>query len=70
MNKYTKIIVVVISLVILNLAFNKFYKRFDLTSDKRYTLSEATINILNDRKVDPSLSCNLLFANMYIVKIQ
>ena len=48
MNKYTKIIVVAIGLVILNLALNKFYKRFDLTSDKRYTLSEATTNILDD----------------------
>ena len=48
MNKYTKIIVVVIGLVILNLALNKLYKRFDLTSDKRYTLSEATTTILDD----------------------
>ena len=34
----------VIAMVLLNLFGNYFYKRFDLTQDKRYTLSEAAKN--------------------------
>ena len=48
MNKYTKIAVIIIGLIIINLASNNLYKRFDLTSDTRYTLSEATNTILAD----------------------
>lgn len=33
-------------LVAINLFGNYFFKRFDLTKDKRYTLSESTLNIL------------------------
>jgi len=48
MNKYAKIAGLVIAIVILNIVLNSFYKRFDLTSDSRYTLSEATNNILDN----------------------
>lgn len=55
MTNYTKnnikqlalIIVVLIVIIILS---SQFFKRFDLTSDKRYTLSETTLNILQNVK--------------------
>lgn len=40
-------------LIVLNLVSHYFFKRFDLTQDKRYTLSETTLNIIN--KVDSPL---------------
>ena len=39
---------IIVGLVILNLVSNAFYKRFDLTGDKRYTLSEASRTILSN----------------------
>lgn len=49
MNKNAKhIIIIVIALIALNFISNTIYKRFDLTKDNRYTLSEATTNIIND----------------------
>ncbi len=45
-NKSAKILLVIIGLVLLNILANSFYKRFDLTQDKRYTLSVETINIV------------------------
>jgi gliding-associated putative ABC transporter substrate-binding component GldG len=50
MKKYNQIPIIVIGLVILNLISSSFYKRFDLTSDTRYTLSEVTNTILD--KID------------------
>jgi len=47
-SKYSKIIYVFIGLIILNFLVSKFYKRFDLTEDKRYTLSETTVNIVEN----------------------
>ena len=35
-------------LLALNFVGNYFFKRFDLTQDKRYTLSETTLNIIKD----------------------
>lgn len=37
-------------LVVLNFAGNFFFKRFDLTSDQRYTLSQTSLNIIKDVK--------------------
>ena len=34
-------------LILLNVLTQGYYKRFDLTSDKRYTLSEATLDLVN-----------------------
>ncbi len=48
MKKYKKISMIIVGLVILNLVSNGFYKRFDLTVDKRYTLSEASRTILDN----------------------
>ncbi len=35
-------------LLLLNLVGNFYFKRFDLTQDKRYTLSESTINLIKN----------------------
>jgi len=45
-NRYSKIVVLFISLVFVNFIGSKAYKRFDLTQDNRYTLSEATTKIV------------------------
>lgn len=37
-------------LVVLNFAGNFFFKRFDLTADSRYTLSETSLNIIKEAK--------------------
>lgn len=37
-------------LVVLNFAGNFFFKRFDLTADKRYTLSKTSLNIIEEAK--------------------
>ena len=37
-------------LVVLNFAGNFFFKRFDLTADKRYTLSQTSLNIIKEAK--------------------
>ncbi|WP_298778534.1 gliding motility-associated ABC transporter substrate-binding protein GldG [uncultured Polaribacter sp.] len=49
MNKNIKNIVFIsIGLFVLNLINQSFYKRFDLTADKRYTLSKITNSIINN----------------------
>ena len=45
-NKYSKIIVFLIGIILVNYIGSKVYKRFDLTEDKRYTLSKTTENII------------------------
>lgn len=52
-NKNLKQLVVIIILVIaVNVAGNYIYKRFDLTQDKRYTLSDTTLNAI-DKVTEP-----------------
>ena len=54
MNKNLKnIAFLIISLIVLNFINQSFYKRFDLTADKRYTLSETTNSII--RKINEPL---------------
>lgn len=54
MNKKLKnIAFLIVGLLVLNFINHFFYKRFDLTQDKRYTLSETTNTILS--KVDKRL---------------
>ena len=49
MNKNLKhILILVIALIAINFISSNFYKRFDLTSDKRYTLSESAIHVIKD----------------------
>lgn len=42
------ILAVIIGLIIVNLVASKIYQRFDLTKDKRYTLSEASKSVISD----------------------
>ena len=47
MNKTVKhITILVLALIVINFISSKVYKRFDLTSNKRYTLSKSTITII------------------------
>ena len=39
--------IVFLAIIVINLISNFFFKRFDLTQDKRYTLSETTLGIIN-----------------------
>ena len=49
-NNFKKIAFTLGLIVILNLASHFLYKRFDLTADKRYTLSQTSLNIVADVK--------------------
>ncbi|WP_248723212.1 gliding motility-associated ABC transporter substrate-binding protein GldG [Seonamhaeicola sp. ML3] len=46
--KIKHIALVLISAIAINILGNKVYSRFDLTEDKRYTLSESAVNIIKD----------------------
>ncbi len=46
--KYSKIIYLFIGLILLNYLASNFYKRFDLTEDKRYTIAETTKTIVEN----------------------
>ncbi len=43
---FTTIIVLLLGLLVLNIFTQSIYQRFDLTSDKRYTLSEAAVQTI------------------------
>lgn len=45
---YLNVLILLVVLFVLNFASNSFFKRFDLTQDKRYTLSEASLDILKN----------------------
>ncbi|MFK5958688.1 MAG: gliding motility-associated ABC transporter substrate-binding protein GldG [Lutibacter sp.] len=47
-NKYSKIVFILIGIFLINYISSKVYKRFDLTEDNRYTLSNSTISIINN----------------------
>jgi len=47
-NNSSKILILIIAVIVINFLATKAYKRFDLTKDKRYTLSETTHNILEN----------------------
>ena len=49
-NNIKKIALTIGFILILNLASHFLYKRFDLTADKRYTLSQTSLNIVADVK--------------------
>jgi len=44
---------ILVAIIALNIAGNFFFKRFDLTQDKRYTLSQSTLDMI--KKVDQPL---------------
>ena len=43
-----KIIALLLILIIVNVIGNRIYKRFDLTQDQRYTISESALNTVKD----------------------
>jgi gliding-associated putative ABC transporter substrate-binding component GldG len=47
-NSRKQLLITIIVLLALNFAGNYFFKRFDLTQDKRYTLSETTLTIISN----------------------
>ncbi|WP_333600251.1 gliding motility-associated ABC transporter substrate-binding protein GldG [Flavobacterium sp.] len=49
-NNFKKILTTVFIIVVLNLAGHFVFKRFDLTADKRYTLSQTSLNIVSEVK--------------------
>ena len=49
MNKTVKhIVILIIAIIAINLLSSKLFKRFDLTADKRYTLSASATEIIKD----------------------
>ena len=60
MSKNTKhIIYLIVGFIILNIVNQSFYKRFDLTSDNRYTLSKTTNTIISNLD-------KMLFVTVYL----
>ena len=49
-NNFKKILTTILIIVALNLAGHFVFKRFDLTADKRYTLSPTSLNIVSEVK--------------------
>ena len=49
-NKYSKIALILVGILLINFISSKIYKRFDLTEDSRYTLSDATKSIVKNLK--------------------
>jgi gliding-associated putative ABC transporter substrate-binding component GldG len=49
-NNLKKVLTTVALIVLLNLAGHFVFKRFDLTADKRYTLSQTSLNIVSEVK--------------------
>jgi len=47
-NKYSKIALLLVGILVINFISSTFYKRFDLTEDGRYTLSPATKSIVEN----------------------
>ena len=47
-NKIGSLVLIAVFLIVLNFIGNFFYQRFDLTQDKRFTLSEASKDILQN----------------------
>ncbi|WP_055436774.1 gliding motility-associated ABC transporter substrate-binding protein GldG [Lacinutrix algicola] len=46
--KWIHLVIIPIALIVLNVVSTTIYKRFDLTSDSRYTLNEASLNVIKD----------------------
>lgn len=55
--KFQHIVLALIGLFIVNYIANSVYKRFDLTQDKRYTLSEVSENLID--KIDAPLTIHV-----------
>ncbi|MFP4471680.1 MAG: Gldg family protein, partial [Bacteroidales bacterium] len=44
----TQLLLGLVIIILVNIISTRVFTRFDLTSEKRYTLSDATVNMLND----------------------
>ena len=53
-----QLLITVVILIALNIAGSYLFKRFDLTQDKRYTLSQATLNLID--QIDEPLYIDVL----------
>jgi len=53
----------IVGLIALNIFGNYFFKRFDLTADKRYTLSEASLNII--KQIDSPLYIDVFLEGQF-----
>lgn len=49
-NSFKKILTMIFIIVVINFAGHFVFERFDLTADKRYTLSQTSLNIVNEVK--------------------
>lgn len=56
----TKIVILLLLLVVVNVIGNRIHKRFDLTQDQRYTLSKSALNTIKD--VDSPLIVDVFLA--------
>ncbi len=50
--KYKNILTLIALLILINIVSQSFYLRFDVTKDKRYSISNVTENIINDVEND------------------
>ena len=50
MNKLKTLVLTFMALIAINIAGNFFFHRFDLTADKRYTLSDTSLQIIKNAK--------------------
>lgn len=48
MKQFLKIVILILGLILINFLSSKIFTQFDLTKDKRYTLSEVTKNIVSN----------------------
>lgn len=69
MNKKIKhIALVFIGVLLINFVAGKFFKRFDLTADKRYTLSSISLNLID--KIDDMLLINVYLEGDFPAEFQ
>ncbi|WP_298537008.1 gliding motility-associated ABC transporter substrate-binding protein GldG [uncultured Algibacter sp.] len=47
-NRIKHILLLIVGLIAINFVSSNFYQRFDLTADKRYTLSESAVDIIKE----------------------
>ena len=56
-NKILQILLVILSVIGLNIIANRFFFRIDLTQEKRYTIHDATKNLLGNLQEIGRASC-------------
>lgn len=66
--KLQHIILVIVGIVLLNFLSSKLFTRFDVTADKRYTLSEVSTNLTD--KIDKQLLINVYLEGDFPLEFQ